>query len=55
VLPLAIIGVVGIFQMVFTNLITELRGNRTTDRPLMSSMVVGGCRSVDVVHSRGEY
>jgi hypothetical protein len=48
-------GVVDILQMVFTNLTMAIHGNRITYRPLMRSMVVGGCRSINVVHSRGGY
>ncbi len=55
VLPTTTTGVVGIPQMVFTNPITTTHGNMILDRPLMSSMTVGGCKSVDVVHSRGGY
>jgi hypothetical protein len=47
--------VVGIPQMVFTNLVTATHGNKTTYQPLMSSMVIKGCRSVNVMHSKGEY
>ncbi len=47
--------VVGIPQMVFTNLITNSHGNMTLDRPLMSSMVVRRCKSANVVHSKGGY
>jgi hypothetical protein len=48
-------GVVCIPQMVFTNPITTTHGNMTTDQPLMNSMTVRGCRSADVMHSRGRY
>jgi len=34
-------GVVGILQMVFTHPIMTTHVNRTIDRPLMNSMVVG--------------
>jgi hypothetical protein len=54
-LPIATTKVVGIPQMVFTNPITTTHVNKTIDRPLMSSMAIGGCRSVDVMHSRGGY
>jgi hypothetical protein len=54
-LPIVITGVFGIPQMVFTNLITTTHVNRTIDRPLMSSMVVGRYKNVDVVHPRGGY
>ncbi len=43
-LPTAIIKVVGIPQMVFTNSITTTRVNMTADQPPMNSMVVGRCR-----------
>jgi len=52
-LPIVTIGVVGILQMVFTNLITVTHGNRTANRPLMNSMVAKRCKSVNVMHSRG--
>jgi hypothetical protein len=47
--------VVGTLQMVFTNMIMVIHGNKIANRPLMSSMAIGGCRSVDVVYSRGGY
>ncbi len=53
-LPTIVIGVVG-FQMVFINLIMTTHVNRTIDRPLMSSMVVRGYRSADVMHLRRGY
>jgi hypothetical protein len=37
-LPTATIGVVGILQMVFTNLITATHGNMIANQPLMNSM-----------------
>jgi hypothetical protein len=55
VLPTTTTGVVGILQMVSINSIMVTHGNRITNQPLMSSMVVGGCRNVDVVDSRGGY
>jgi hypothetical protein len=54
-LPIVTIRVVGIPQMAFTNLITITHVNRTTDRPLMNSMVTGRCRSTNVVHPRRGY
>ncbi len=48
-------GVVGIPQMVFTNLIMTIHVNMTTYRPLMSSMVVGKYIYADPVHPRGGY
>ncbi len=47
--------VVGILQMVFINPITTIHVNKIADRPLMNSMAIGGCRSVDVVHLRRGY
>ncbi len=41
--------------MVFTNLIMTTHVNRTTDRPLMSSMFVGRYKSVDAMNLRGGY
>jgi hypothetical protein len=49
------IGVVGRPQMVFTNLVMITHVNMTANRPSMSSMVVGGYKSVDVVNPRGGY
>jgi hypothetical protein len=49
------IKVVGIPQMVFTNPITTIHVNRTTYRPLMSSMIVGRYKNVDAMHLRGGY
>jgi predicted solute-binding protein len=40
-LPIATTRVVGILQMVFTNLITITHVNKTTNQPLMSSMAMG--------------
>jgi hypothetical protein len=54
-LSIATIGVFGIPQMVFNNPIMTTHVNKIAYRPLMSSMVVGGCRSVDVVHSKWGY
>jgi len=54
-LPTTTTRVVGIPQMVFTNPIIIIHVNRTVDSPLMNSMAVGGCKSVDVMHSRGGY
>jgi hypothetical protein len=54
-LPTTTTGVVGIPQMVFTNPITTLHVNMTIDRPLMNSMVIRRCKSVNVVPSRGGY
>ncbi len=54
-LPTTTTRVVGIPQMVFTNPITSIHGNRITHRPLMSLIAIRGCKSVDIVHSRGGY
>ncbi len=54
-LPIVNIGVVGTPQMVFTNLIMITHVNKTTNRPLMSSMVVGRYKSTDVVNPKGGY
>jgi hypothetical protein len=54
-LPVATTRVVGIFQMVFTNLITAIHGHMITSRPLISSVVVRGCKNADVLLSRGKY
>jgi hypothetical protein len=47
------VGVVGIPQMVFTNPKMTIHVNRTIDRPLMRSMVVGKYKSANVMHPRG--
>jgi hypothetical protein len=47
--------VVSILHMVFTNPIMATHGNRTANRPLMSSMDVGRCKNANVMHSRGGY
>jgi hypothetical protein len=54
-LPIATTRVVGTPQMVFTNAITTTYVNRTTDQPLMSSMVIGGYKNVNAVNPRGRY
>jgi len=54
-LPTTTNGVVGTPQMVFTNLIMTIHVNRTTNRPLMTSMVVGGYKNVDATNPRGGY
>jgi hypothetical protein len=54
-LPIVTTRVLGIPQMVFINLIMATHGNRTINQPLMSSMAIGGCKSADVMHSRGGY
>ncbi len=53
VLPTTNTKVVGLPQMVFTNSIMAIHVNNTTNRPLMSLMVVRGYKSVDVVHPKG--
>ncbi len=52
---IAITGVVGIHQMVFTNLIMTTHVNKTAHRPLMNLMAVKRHKSGDVVHSKGRY
>jgi hypothetical protein len=54
-LPEAIIGVIGVTQMVFNNPITIIHVTKIANRPLMSSMVVGRYRNVDVAHPKGGY
>ncbi len=54
-LPIATIGVAGILQMVFANLIIAIYGNRIANRPLMSSMVIGRYKSANAVYSKGRY
>jgi hypothetical protein len=54
-LPTTIIRVVCTPQMVFTNPITTIHVNRTTNQPLMNSMVVRGYKSVDATNLRGGY
>ncbi len=49
------IGVVRTPQMVFTNPITTIHVNRTTNQPLMNSMAVGGYKNVDATNLRGGY
>jgi hypothetical protein len=41
--------------MVVTNLVITTHVNRIANQPLMSSMVVGGYRSANVVHPIGGY
>jgi len=54
-LPMPTIGVVGTPHMVFTNPITITHVNKTIDRPLMNSIVVGEYKSVDATNPRSEY
>ncbi len=54
-LPTITNGVVGTLQMVFTNLIMIIHVNKTTDRPLMSSMAIGRYKSANVANQRGGY
>ncbi len=49
------IRVVGTPQMVFTNLIMITHVNRTANWPPMSSMAIGGYKSVDVTNPRVGY
>jgi hypothetical protein len=52
-LPMANTRVVGTPQMVFTNPIMTIHVHKTTNRPHMSSIVVGGYKSIDVEDSKG--
>jgi hypothetical protein len=54
-LPTTITRVVGTPQMVFNNPIMTIHVNMIVDRPLMSSMVVGGYKSTNVVNPKGGY
>jgi hypothetical protein len=54
-LPITIIRIFGTFHMVFTNLIMTTRVNKSTNRPMMSSMAVGRYRSADVTNPIGGY
>jgi len=54
-LLIAIARVVRTPHMVFINLITITHVNRTTNRPLMNSMVVGGYKSADAINPRRGY
>jgi hypothetical protein len=47
-LPIIITRIVGTPQMVFTSPIMIIHVNKTTYRPLMSSMIVGGYKSTYV-------
>ncbi len=49
------IKVVDTPQMVCTNSIMTTHVNKTTDRPLMNSMVIRKYRSADVMNPRGGY
>jgi hypothetical protein len=53
--PIATTRVIGILQMVFTNLIMTTHVNRTLNRALTSFMVAGGCKSIDAMHPSGGY
>ncbi len=54
-LPIFITRIVGTPQMVFTNPIMTIHVNRTTNQPLMNSMVVGGYINTNVTNLRGAY
>jgi len=54
-LPTTTTRVVGIPQMVLTNLLMATHGNKTIDRPLINSMIVGRCKSANAIYSRGGY
>ncbi len=51
----ATIGVVGKPQIIFTNLISTTHVNKITDRPLVSSMVIGGYKNANIVNLRRGY
>ncbi len=53
-LPTTITRVIGIPEMVFINSITTTHGNMIVNWPLMSSMVVGSCKSANVVHQEAD-
>jgi len=52
-LPMVNTRVVGTPQMVFTNPIMTTHVHKTTNRPHMSSIVVGGYRSTNIEDSKG--
>jgi hypothetical protein len=54
-LPIVTIRVIGMPQMVFTNPIMITHVNVIANRPLMSPMDGGRCRSKDVVHPKKGY
>ncbi len=54
-LPTTTIKVVGTPLMVFTNSIMTTHVNRIINQPLMSSMVVGNYKNVDVTNLKGGY
>ncbi len=54
-LPIGTIGVVGTFKMVFTNPIMNTHVNRIVDRPLMSSMAIGGYKTSNATNPREGY
>ncbi len=54
-LPTTTTRVVGIPQMVFTNLIMTTRVNRTANQPLTSSMAIGGYINVNATNIKKGY
>jgi hypothetical protein len=54
-LPTTTTRVVGIPQMVFTNMLMAAHGNKTIDQPLINLMVVGGCKNANAMYSKGGY
>jgi len=54
-LPTSITRVIGTPQMVFINLTMITHVNTVIDRPPMSSIIVGGYRSINAKNPRGGY
>ncbi len=54
-LPITTIGVVGTPQMVFINPIMTTHENKTINRPLMNSIIVGRYKSIEVENLGGGY
>jgi hypothetical protein len=54
-LPIATITIIATLQMVFTNPIMTTHVNRTTNGPLMNSMVAKGYKNVDAMNPKRGY
>ncbi len=54
-ISVATIGVVGTPQMVFINPIMTTHENKIINRPLMNSIIVGRCKSIEVENLGGGY
>jgi len=52
---IATIGVVGTPQMVFINPIMTTHENKTTNQPIMNSIIVGRYKSIEVENLGGGY